>query len=571
MVLSRAFLMSSSAIGAPVRRAAPSPVLTALLSLALTGAVIHPLAAQNSGPKAQAAQHQAPVAAKIATPAKPEPAPAKQDAPPAKPAPAAAAPTAAAPSGPPAVTQTPPPAATPPNQPATLRFSGSPAVGERLTGDLVKAFARTLAVPASRTVIGLDPAEYEIVARGGEGDKLLRAHIEARGTNEGPRALAAGGADIWMAARQITKDDVDEAAKHAASGHHGPDLNQLVTHEWEHVVALDNVVLMLSPRNPVKALSLPQLRDIFTGRIKTWSAAGGPELPITVFTPPHGASEFDSFCEMVMGMTDPAECEKAVEPTVKRQIASAADLSDEVAASAGGIGLGSAAFLRANHAVAINTECGVVAPASAGSAKGEDYPLVRPLYYYAAPSRDTEAARFLNFATSDAARPVIEAAGYIPVHAGAGDGYTAARVEAAGDARDGGRTRIRPADVGAFEEATQGATRLPIVLHFQPGSDDLDTRARADLQRLAALMRTGAHEKAELVLIGYSQALGDYATNHEISQRRVNAVKAALASNFSIKAAVAVGVGPAAPIACNLEPTGRFLNQRVEAWVRAAK
>ena len=100
MVLSRAFLMSSSAIGAPVRRAAPSPVLTALLSLALTGAVIHPLAAQNSGPKAQAAQHQAPVAAKIATPAKPEPAPAKQDAPPAKPAPAAAAPAASPPSAP---------------------------------------------------------------------------------------------------------------------------------------------------------------------------------------------------------------------------------------------------------------------------------------------------------------------------------------------------------------------------------------------------------------------------------------------------------------------------------------
>ena len=441
-------------------------------------------------------------------------------------------------------------------------------MGERLTGDLVKAFARTLDLPASRTVIGLDPAVYEIVARGGEGDKLLHARVDGRGG--GPRALAAGEADIWMSARQVTKAEADEAAKQASGGH-PPALDQLVSRAWEHEVALDTIVLMVSPRNAVKALSLPQLRDIFTGKVRTWSAGGGAELPITIVTPPSGASEFDSFCETVMGLTDPAECEKAIEPA-RRQIASAADLSDDVAASAGAIGLGSAAFLRGNRALSITTECGTATPSNLDPGKGEEYPLVRRLYYYAPPSHGTEAADFLAYATSDAARPVIEAAGYTPLHAGVGgDGYAAARLEGAGDARDGGHTRIRPADVGAFEEATLGATRLPIVLHFQPGSNELDTQARADLQRLAALMHTAPDNKAELVLIGYSQALGDYATNHEISQRRVDAVKTALATNFSVKAAVAVGVGPAAPVACNLEPTGRFLNQRVEAWLRTPK
>ena len=463
------------------------------------------------------------------------------------------------------------PASPPEEKDLALRFAGSPVVGEVLAGELVKAYAAGIKLPASRTVLGLDPAIYEIAAAGGEGENLLKARIDGRGTARGLRALAAGEADIWMAARQATQNDVDDAAKPTAGGK-GPGLDQLVSADWEHPVALDSLVVMVNPHNPVKALTLPQLRDIFTGKVKSWSAAGGPDLPITVYAPAMGAGEYDTFCEMVMGMTNPAECEKAVAPVARKQFESGADLADEITAGAGAVGFGSAALKRGAHTIAIATECGTAEPPSGGTPKGEAWPLTRRLYFYAPPSSGTTVARFLAFVSSAAARPVIEAAGYLPARtADGGDLYAAARLASAGDARDGGRTKVRPADVDAFEEATQHAVRLPVTLHFQPGSDDLDTRARADLQRLAALMHTAPNDKAELVLIGYSQALGDYGTNHDISQRRVEAVRAALAGNFSINAAVAVGVGPAAPVACNLEPTGRFLNQRVEAWVRPGK
>lgn len=466
----------------------------------------------------------------------------------------------------------PEPAPVPEDKDLLLRFAGSPVVGEVLVGDLVKAYAAGINLPASRTVLGLDPAIYQIAAAGGEGEKLLKARIDGRGTAQGLRALAVGEADIWMAARQATQNDVDDAAKHAAGGK-GPGLDQLVSRDWEHPVALDSLVVMVNPHNPVKALTLPQLRDIFTGKVKSWSGAGGPDLPITVYAPAMGAGEYDTFCETVMGMTDPAECEKAVAPVARKQFESGADLADEITAGAGAVGFGSAALKRGTHTVAIATECGTAEPPSpGGTAKGEAWPLTRRLYFYAPPSSGPAVERFLAFATSAAARPVIAAAGYLPPRTADGaDLYAAARLASAGDARDGGRTKVRPADVDAFEEATQHAVRLPVTLHFQPGSDDLDTRARADLRRLAALMHTAPNDKAELVLIGYSQALGDYGTNHDISQRRVEAVRSALAGNFSIDAAVAVGVGPAAPVACNLEPTGRFLNQRVEAWVRPGK
>lgn len=536
---------------------------TVLLSLALAGQLVQPAMAQTSAAKAQpvppAPKPGAVTAKPAATPGKPDGAAGKADGAAAK-SPAQVKSDGGSGSS---------------DKAMVLRFAGSPAVGEALAGDLVKAFARTIKLPASRTVIGLDPSRYEIIATGGEGDRTLRVAIEAEGTAAGPRAFASGAADLWMAARQATQTDVDDAARHAASGPssaHVPTLDQVVSKEWEHPVALDVLAIIVNPKNSVKALTLAQLRDIFSGKVKNWSAVGGPELPISVFTPSLATGEFDSFCETVMGLTDPADCQKAIEPVARRQFESSADLSDEIASGAGAIGFSSTAFQRGTHTVAIATECGTVSPPTGSTVKGDEYPLMRRLYFYAPASQNGEIGNFINFVTSDAAQPVIESAGYIGLKSASGvDTYLASRLESAGDARDGGRTRIRPADVGLFEDATHGATRLPITLHFQPGSDELDTRAQSDLRRLAALMHSPAYEKSELLLIGYSQALGDYATNHEISQHRVDAVRSALSSTFSVNAAMAVGVGPAAPVACNLEPTGRFLNQRVEAWVRPGK
>jgi len=52
-------------------------------------------------------------------------------------------------------------------------------------------------------------------------------------------------------------------------------------------VVLDGIALYVNPRlldQGVKGLSLAQVRDIFTGKIRNWQAVGGPNLPITPFS-----------------------------------------------------------------------------------------------------------------------------------------------------------------------------------------------------------------------------------------------------------------------------------------------
>ena len=453
---------------------------------------------------------------------------------------------------------------------STIRMAGSNLIGEKLAGDLAVDYAKRQKLPGSRTVTSPDPDEYEIVSLGSEGDKSLRTHIEAHGTSTGLRKLLAGEADIWMASRQVRQSDLDDARKKGANN--VPTLEQMMSKTWENVIGLDAMVAAVHPRNPIKALTLAQIRDIFSGKIKTWAAVGGPDLPVTPFSSGLNSGTFDAFCAQVMGMADSTECQKTVQPVLKKTFVSASELADEIANSPGSIGFVGFSGVRNAKVMGVGTECGTAVLPTNFTVKSEEYPLTRRLYFYAPPTAKEEIARFLEYARSDAAQGVIEAGGFVNFRVSSPpDSYTGARLDSAGEALDGGRTRVRPNDIHAFEDATQGASRLPLTFRFQPGSDELDNRAQDDLQRLASLMNIAPYNKMELVLIGFTQAQGDYTANREVSRARALAMRDSLAAAFSLNPAVAVGVGPAAPVACNLDPNARFLNQRVEAWVRPAK
>ena len=151
----------------------------------------------------------------------------------------------------------------------------------------------------------------------------------------------------------------------------------------------------------------------------------------------------------------------------------------------------------------------------------------------------------------------------------ASETYAADRLDNAGNALDGGRTRIRTTDLRAFEEATQNANRLSITFRFLEGTDNLDARAEADLGRLAALMQTPDYAKSQLILVGFSAARGDYAANRTLSRDRAQNVRDRLVNTLGVKDVRAYGIGPAAPVACNTEKSvTALMNQRVEAWIR---
>lgn len=449
-----------------------------------------------------------------------------------------------------------------------IRMAGSNTVGQTLAAELLKGWAKALELPAIRVEAGAKAEEYDIIAERAEGARRLRAQVRAHGTGTGTEPLLRGQVDLWMASRQARQSDLDGAGRKGVTDI--PPVAQFHAPGNEHVIALDALAVITHPTNPIATLSVAQVRDVFLGKINKWSQLGGPDLPIATISRDTNSGTFDTFCTLVMGIGDTAKCAEAMKPANPRMFESSEDLSDTVAGNPTALGFVGAAYQRSAKPVPVALSCGLAVPAETFTIKADEYPLSRRLYLYTVPGRapNPATAAFLAFAQTTAGQQSVTESGAIDLLAAPSDpAYAARRMNDARDARDGGRTRIRPTDVQALEDATRGATRLSLTFRFQPGSDGLDARAVADLTRLAESLRMPAMARAKVTLIGFSQAEGNYQDNRALSQDRAEAIRRRLAEQHGLTNLTAIGVGPAAPVMCNDNAASALSNQRVEVWV----
>lgn len=152
---------------------------------------------------------------------------------------------------------------TPPHSP-TLQLTGSTTLQPRMQR-IAEAYMETHAV--------------RIVVNGG------------CGTARGYKALLDGTTDIAMASGTAP----DELA--AAADARGLPFRATV-------VRRDAIVPVVHASNPVDALSLQQLRNVFTGRIADWTRLGGPRAPIEVLVGPPTGGVSTSWRQRLLGVDD---------------------------------------------------------------------------------------------------------------------------------------------------------------------------------------------------------------------------------------------------------------------------
>lgn len=98
---------------------------------------------------------------------------------------------------------------------------------------------------------------------------------------------------------------------------------------------------------------------------------------------------------------------------------------------------------------------------------------------------------------------------------------------------------------------------------FDTGSSNLRSGAMLSIQRLAEALRTNPERR--VLIEGFTDSVGSESINQELSQRRADAVRAALITQGVVLNRIEVrGNGEAYPVATNDTATGRQLNRRVE-------
>lgn len=454
-------------------------------------------------------------------------------------------------------------------QETVLRLAGSYTFGAKAALELATAWARQLKLPGVRIDGGVDPDEYDVIAEGAESAHKMTVQVRAKGTRTGLEPLLRGQADLWMASRQVTEADLEAMRRKKVPN--VPTLAQFLQPGVENVVGLAVMAVLVHPRNPLTSLTIAQIRDMYAGKVTNWGQVGGaPNLPTALYSLEPSSGQTETFCNTILGIADAQKCVDSFPRLANPRFAVQDDLAEAVAGNPAGIGFGDYSLRRSARALALGTGCGIGIEPTPFRVKSEEYPLARRMFLYTMPGRPPAGAtaEFLQLALGPIGQAAIAVSGLVDLAPSKSDAdYGDARLDTANNALDGGRTRVLVGDVRAFEAGIAGADRLSTTFRFQSGTNTLDSRAEADLTRLGALMRLPAYAQYTVSLIGFSSASGGYAGNQALAKDRAEAIRGRLTA-VGLQGVTAIGIGPGAAVACNLDAATAPLNQRVEVWLR---
>jgi phosphate transport system substrate-binding protein len=247
-----------------------------------------------------------------------------------------------------------------------------------------------LTLDGSTTVGPIAKAFAEYYMRQNPGTTIT---VSESGSGNGAKALLNGTCDIANLSR-----DLKEAERKA--------MKEKGINPVEHIVAFDALPLMVHPSNKVKGLTVAQVKDIFTGKIKNWKDVGGPDLVIVLVSRDTNSGTYESFKELVLGKDD--KISEGAE-----YVGSNGAIRQRVQVTKGAIGYAGLGFVdRSVKALEING----VAP-SVETVRNKTYPLARPLFMFTngEPKTESLSARFLGLALTEKGQEIIEEIGFIPV------------------------------------------------------------------------------------------------------------------------------------------------------------
>lgn len=190
--------------------------------------------------------------------------------------------------------------------------------------------------------------------------------------------------------------DLEAGLLDALLVHHIPDSGK----HWFNPVALDGLVVVVHPDNPVSALdpsalSRGELQAIFSGRTMNWQRIAGPDRPIVLISRERGSGARTIFNQRVL-----AEQRLAITALVEPDNRS---LLAAVAAEPGAIGYAMMGNLSDEvRAVAVD---GV--KATTATTADQSYPLTVPLYFVAPAEPVGELRAFLAWLQSEQGQAIL--------------------------------------------------------------------------------------------------------------------------------------------------------------------
>ncbi len=172
-----------------------------------------------------------------------------------------------------------------------------------------------------------------------------------------------------------------------------------------HVVAFDGLAVVVNPKNPVKALTISQIADIYTGKISNWKQLGGEDAKIVVVSRDTNSGTYETFNELVL--------KKAAITKDAEYVGSNGQARTRVNTTKNAIAYVGLGFV--DDTVKPLSVEGIL-PTAKSVSTGK-YPIARPLYMFTNgyPKMGSDVYNFVTLHLSKEGREIVSDLGYIPV------------------------------------------------------------------------------------------------------------------------------------------------------------
>lgn len=271
---------------------------------------------------------------------------------------------------------------------------------------------KSLAVLAAALVLAAPAQAGNITVKGSDtlvvlAQKWAEAYM---GKNPDTKIqVTGGGTGTGFAALQNKSTDLCNASRKIKPAEQANCIKAFGKRPTEYKVCLDGLSVYVSADNGVKELTVAQIADIFTGKVKNWKQVGGNDAPITVYSRENSSGTYEFFKEHVLQGKDFAANAQTMPGT--------AAVLQAVAKDKNGIGYGGAAYgAGAKHLKVKKDDASpAIEPTEENVVKGT-YPIWRYLFVYVNPALDKgDIAKYLTWVRGDEGQKVVKDVGYFPL------------------------------------------------------------------------------------------------------------------------------------------------------------
>jgi phosphate transport system substrate-binding protein len=328
-----------------------------------------------------------------------------------------------------------------------------------------------------------------------------------------------------------------------ASRLEGLGLGKMKSPACEQVIGLDGLAILVHPSNPISQLTVKQIFDAFSGKIKDWEELGRkPGGPVRLYARDESSGTYECFRSLVLrGHTLPDHTERFEDSVA---------LSDRIALDPDGIGFAGLPFVRNCRAMAIGDDGTPALLPTRFTIATEDYLLSRRLYFYHSATLDHSLARdFVEFVLSDEGQEVVNDSGFIK---------QSVEVQ---------KVIIPENSPSQYQSLASGAERLSLSLRFNGEQDRLDGKAERDLGRIFKALENPRFKGHALSLVAFTHR----GQNEELDLKASLALAHSVAREFQARGVQPdslFGFGSMLALASSESEAARDKNRRVEVWLR---